>query len=276
MQDMEKLIITAAITGSRTPKEKSPYIPITPEEIANSAIEAVKAGAAIVHIHVRDLNTKLGTQDKKLYQQVLDKIYSEVNPVVCLTTSGIPGKNLGYEERFIPLQFRTELASFDAGSINVNDGVFLNPPDFLKQLALKMKEYNVKPELEVFDTGMIEYCKYLANEGLLKEPLHFQFVLGVRGGASANLKTLLHMVEIIPEDSTWSVIGIGKGQLPMVMAGMILGGHVRVGLEDNIYYTKGRLAKSNAELVERVVRIACEYGREIASPEEARKILSIN
>ena len=273
---MEKLIITAAVTGSRTPKEKSPYIPITPEEIAASAIEAVKAGAAIVHIHVRDLNTKLGTQDKKLYQQVLDKIYSEVNPVVCLTTSGIPGKNLGYEERFIPLQFRTELASFDAGSINVNDGVFLNPPDFLKQLSLKMKEFGVKPELEVFDTGMIEYCKYLAKEDFLEEPLHFQFVLGVRGGAQADIKTLLHMVELLPENSTWSVIGIGKGQLPMVMAGMILGGHVRVGLEDNIYYSKGRLAKSNAELVERVVRIAGEYGREIASPDEARKILSIN
>jgi 3-keto-5-aminohexanoate cleavage enzyme len=273
---MEKLIITAAVTGSRTPKEKSPYIPITPEEIATSAIEAVKAGAAIVHIHVRDLNTKLGTQDKKLYQQVLDKIYSEVNPVVCLTTSGIPGKNLGYEERFIPLQFRTELASFDAGSINVNDGVFLNPPDFLKQLSLKMKEFGVKPELEVFDTGMIEYCKYLAKEGFLEKPLHFQFVLGVRGGAQADIKTLLHMVELLPENSTWSVIGIGKGQLPMVMAGMILGGHVRVGLEDNIYYSKGRLAKSNAELVERVVRIAGEYGREIASPDEARKILSIN
>jgi len=273
---MDKLIITAAITGSRTPKEKSPYIPVTPEEIAISAIEAVKAGASIVHIHVRDLETKLGTQDKELYEHVLDKLYSEVDPVVCLTTSGIPGRNLGYEDRFIPLQFKTELASFDAGSINVNNGVFLNSPDFLKQLSLKMKEFGVKPELEVFDTGMIEYCKYLLKENLLDEPLHFQFVLGVRGGASATLKTLLHMVEILPPKSTWSVIGIGKGQLPMVMAGMILGGHVRVGLEDNIYYTKGQLAKSNAELVERVVRIANEYGREIAIPDEARKILSIS
>ncbi len=272
---MEKVIITAAITGSRTPKEKSPYIPITPKEIADSAIEAVNAGAAIVHIHVRDLKTKLGTQDKDLYKEVLDRLYSKVNPVVCLTTSGIPGKNLGYEERFIPLQFKTELASFDAGSINVNEGVFLNPPDFLKKLALKMKEYEVKPELEVFDTGMIEYCKYLMNEGYLEKPLHFQFVLGVRGGASANAKTLLHMVELLPENSTWSVIGIGKGQLPMVMMGLVLGGHVRVGLEDNIYYTKGRLAKSNAELVERVVRIAKEYGREVATPDDARKILSL-
>ncbi len=272
---MEKVIITAAITGSRTPKEKSPYIPITPQEIADSAIDAVNAGAAIVHIHVRDLQTKLGTQDAQLYREVLDKIYSKVNPVVCLTTSGIPGKNLGYEERFIPLQFKPELASFDAGSINVNDGVFLNPPDFLKQLALKMKEAGVKPELEVFDTGMIEYCKYLMNEGFLERPLHFQFVLGVRGGAAASAKTLLHMVELIPEDSTWSVIGIGKGQLPMVMMGLVLGGHVRVGLEDNIYYSKGRLAKSNAELVERVVRIAKEFGREVASPDDARNILSI-
>jgi 3-keto-5-aminohexanoate cleavage enzyme len=272
---MGKVIITAAITGSRTPREKSPYIPISPREIADSAIEAVNAGASIVHIHVRDLNTKLGTQDAELYNEVLDRLYSKVNPVVCLTTSGIPGKNLGYEERFIPLQFKPELASFDAGSINVNDGIFLNPPDFLKQLAVKMKEYNVKPELEIFDTGMIEYCKYLMSEGYLESPLHFQFVLGVRGGASATPKTLLHMVELLPEDATWSVIGIGKGQLPMVMMGLVLGGHVRVGLEDNIYYSKGRLAKSNAELVERVVRIAREYGREIATPEDAREILSL-
>ncbi len=272
---MEKVIITAAITGSRTPKEKSPYIPITPEEIAESAIEAVNSGAAIVHIHVRDLETKLGTQDAHLYKEVLDKIYSRVNPVVCLTTSGIPGKNLGYEERFIPLQFKPELASFDAGSINVNDGVFLNPPDFLKLLAQKMKEAGVKPELEVFDSGMIEYCKFLAKEGYLDTPLHFQFVLGVRGGAPATPETLIHMINMLPEDSTWSVIGIGKGQLPMVMMGLVLGGHVRVGLEDNIYYSRGKLAKSNAELVERVVRIAKEYGREIASPDDARKILKI-
>ena len=272
---MEKLIITAAITGSRTPKEKSPYIPITPEEIADSAIEAVKSGASVVHIHVRDLDTKLGTQDAELYKKVLDKLYSEVNPVVSLTTSGIPGRNLGYEDRFIPLQFKTELASFDAGSINVNDGVFLNPPDFLEQLALKMKEAGVKPELEVFDTGMIEYCKILAYRGLLEYPLHFQFVLGVKGGAAATPKTLLHMTELLPQDSTWSVIGIGKGELPMVMMGILLGGHVRVGLEDNIYFSKGRLAKSNAELVSRVVRIANEYGREIATPDEAREILKI-
>ena len=272
---MEKLIITAAITGSRTPKEKSPYIPITPEEIADSAIEAVKAGASIVHIHVRDLETKLGTQDAELYKKVLDKLYSEVNPIVSLTTSGIPGRNLGYEDRFIPLQFKTELASYDAGSINVNDGVFLNPPDFLEKLALKMKEVGVKPELEAFDTGMIEYCKILAERGLLEYPLHFQFVLGVKGGASATPKALLYMTELLPEDSTWSVIGIGKGELPMVMMGILLGGHVRVGLEDNIYYSRGRLAKSNAELVSRVVRIANEYGREIATPDEAREILKI-
>ena len=272
---MEKLIITAAITGSRTPKEKSPYIPITPEEIATSAIDAVNAGAAVVHIHVRDLNTKLGTQDRGLYKEVIDRIYKEVNPVLCLTTSGIPGKNLSYEERFIPLQFKPELASFDAGSINVNNGVFLNPPEFLEQLALKMKEHGVKPELEVFDTGMIEYCKYLEEKGILEKPLRFQFVLGVRGGAPATAESLLHMVHMLPENSTWSVIGIGKGQLPMVLMGMVLGGHVRVGLEDNIYYSKGRLATSNAELVERVIRISKEFGRDIATPDEARKILNI-
>ncbi len=273
---MEPLIITAAVTGSRTPREKCPHIPILPDEIADAAVEAVRAGAAVVHIHVRDPETGVGTQDEGLYRRVLDRIAAAgVDPVICLTTSGIPGRNLAYEARFIPLRFRPELASFDAGSLNVGDGVFLNPPEFLRDLARRMAEVGTKPELEIFDTGMIGNCLRLRDEGLLEPPLHFQFVLGAPGGAPATPKALLHMVESIPPGSTWSSIGIGRGHLPIMLTTLALGGHVRVGLEDNIYYRRGVLARSNAQLVERVVRLAQEIGRPVATPDEARRILSL-
>jgi len=272
---VSKLIITCAITGSRIQKNETPYIPITPEEIAESAIGAVKAGASVIHIHVRDPHTHIGTQDRKLYERVLTLLRKEVDPVVCLSTSGVPGKNLDYQKRLIPLELKTEMVSFDAGSMNFGEAVFLNPPDFLELLAQKAKEYDVKLELECFHTGMISASLEMMKTGLIEKPLHFQFVLGVRGGAPATVPSLLSMVQMIPEDATWSVIGIGKSQLAMTMAGMVLEGHVRVGLEDNIYYSKGRLAKSNAELVERIVRIAGEYGRDIATPDEARQILGL-
>ncbi len=273
---MEPLIITAAVTGSRTPREKCPHIPILPEEIAEAAIEAARAGASVVHIHVRDPETGLGTQDEGLYARVLERIEaSDVDPVLCLTTSGIPGRNLAYEARFIPLRFRPELASFDAGSLNVGDGVFLNPPEFLEDLARRMRESGTKPELEIFDTGMIGNCLRLRDRGLIDPPLHFQFVLGAPGGAPATPKVLVHMVESIPEGSTWSSIGVGAGHIPVMLTTLALGGHVRVGLEDNIYYHKGVLARSNAQLVERVVRLAGEIGRPVAGPDEARRILSL-
>ena len=148
-------------------------------------------------------------------------------------------------------------------------------PEFLDALARETLAKGIKPELEVFEAGMVYTCIRYLEKGLLKSPLHFQFVLGTQGGMPATAKSLLHLTEIIPQDSTWSVIGIGAGQLPMAMMGMVMGGHVRVGLEDNIYYSKGVLAKSNAELVERVVRIAKEFGREVATPSEARKILNL-
>ncbi|MCX8116784.1 MAG: 3-keto-5-aminohexanoate cleavage protein [Desulfobacterota bacterium] len=272
---MEKLIISVGITGSRITREQTPYIPILPEEIARSGIEAWRAGASILHVHVRDPKTGLGTQDYHLFKEVVDRIRGETDAVLCLTTSGIPGRNLDYEERLTPLALQPELVSFDAGSINMRDLVFLNPPDFLERLARETLAKGIKPELEVFEAGMVETCIRLMEKGLLKAPLHFQFVLGVIGGMSATAKSLLHLSEIIPKGSTWSVIGIGQAQLPMAMMAMAMGGHVRVGLEDNIYYSKGRLARSNAELVERVVRISKEFGREIATPSEARILLGL-
>lgn len=272
---MEKLIITVGITGSRITRQQTPYIPILPEEIAQSGIEAWRAGASVLHIHVRDPKTGLGAQDLSVFKEVVDRIRSETDVILCLTTSGIPGRNLEFRERLVPLSLNPELVSFDAGSINMRENVFLNPPEFLELLAKETLAKGIKPELEVFEVGMVETCIRYLEKGFLKPPLHFQFVLGVVGGMRATAKSLLHLSEIVPVGSTWSVIGIGPGQLPMAMIAMTMGGHVRVGLEDNIFYSRGVLAKTNAELVERIVRISKEFGREVATPDEARKILSL-
>jgi 3-keto-5-aminohexanoate cleavage enzyme len=253
----KKLIITAAITGSRITRDTAPYIPYTPEEIVQSSIECWNAGASIVHIHVRDPKTGLGTQDLELFRQVVTPLREKTDLVLCLTTSGIGGRNLPIEDRLVPLELKPELASFDAGSINLGGGVFSNPPEFLDAAAEMMKAKGVKPEIEIFDGGMIVTALRMRNEGKLEDPLHF------------------HLYEQIPENATWSVIGIGKGHLPMSMMGLIMDGHIRVGMEDNIYYTRGVLAKTNAQFVDRIVRIAHEYGRDIANPDETRMILGL-
>lgn len=272
---MEKLIISVGITGSRITRQQTPYIPITPEEIARSGIEAWKAGASVLHIHVRNPKTGLGTQNVYLFKEVVERIRGETDAILCLTTSGIPGQNLPISERLQPLSLNPELVSFDAGSVNMGENVFINSPEFLEALAKETLERKIKPELEVFEVGMAYTCLRYLEKGFITPPLHFQFVLGTPGGMPATAKSLLHLSEIIPQDSTWSVIGIGPGQLPMAMIAMSTGGHVRIGLEDNIYYSKGVLAKTNAELVERVVRIAKEFGREIAKPTETRNILNL-
>ena len=272
---MDKLIITAAITGSRITRETTPYIPITPEEIIQSAVACRKAGASVVHIHVRDPDTGLGTQNPKLFRQVVDALREKTDLILCLTTSGIPGRNLPIEERLAPLELKPELASFDAGSINLGGSVFINTPEFLENAAKKMRDLGVKPELEIFDLGMLITCLEMMNRGALDEPLHFQFVLGTPWGAPATPKTLVHLHEYIPKNSTWSVIGIGRGHLPMSLMALVMGGHIRVGMEDNIYYSKGVLAETNSQFVERIVKIAREYGRDIATPADARKILKL-
>jgi 3-keto-5-aminohexanoate cleavage enzyme len=272
---LAKLIIACGVTGSRIQKADTPFIPITPEEIAASAIEAVRAGASAIHIHVRDAITHIGTQDKDLYESVLARLKEEVDPIICLSTSGVPGKNIAYHKRLIPLELRPHMVSFDAGSMNFGNDLFLNPPDFLDLLAKNAREFEVKLELECFHPGMVHTCIQMMEAGLIERPMHFQFVLGVRGGAPATVKSLITMVEMIPEDSTWSVIGIGKAQLTMGIHALLMGGHVRVGLEDNIYYRKGELA-TNARLVKRIVNLSRDLGREVATPEEAREILSLS
>ena len=272
---VDKLMITAAVTGSRNTKNVSPYIPVTPEEIAQSCIECWRAGAAIVHIHVRDLETGLGTQNYDLYKRVVEPVREQTDLILSLTTSGIAGRNLPFEERLIPLAFRPELASFDAGSINLGGGVFSNPPDFLEVAAAKMKETGVKPEIEVFDLGMAVTAINMNKQNKIDAPMYFQFVMGTPWGVPGTPKALLHLVEHLPEKSIWSVIGIGKTHLPMSMMSLLMGGHIRVGLEDNVYYEHGVLAKNNAVFVERIVRIAKDYGREVATPAEARQILGV-
>lgn len=272
---MDKVIITAAVTGSRNMRDIAPYIPYTPEEITQSCIECWNAGASIAHIHVRDPKTGLGVQDLELFRQVVNPLKEKTDLILSLTTSGIAARNLPIEARLIPLELKPELASFDAGSINLGGGVFSNPPEFLDLLAKMMKKEGVKPELEIFDLGMIITTLRMRDEGKLEDPLHFQFVLGTPWGAPATPKTLLFLYEHIPENATWSVIGIGKGHLPISMMGLIMGGHIRVGMEDNIYYNRGEIAKTNAQFVERIVSIAREYGREVASPSEARAILGL-
>ena len=273
---MSKIIITAALTGSRIMRDKAPSIPITAEEITQSAIEAWKAGAAIVHIHVRDPETGLGTQDLDQYKRVVEPLREKTDLVLCLTTSGIPGRNLPIDERLAPLQLQPELASFDAGSINLGSGVFANPPEFLQEAAQRMRAYGVKPELEVFDLGMIMTCLQLRREDYLHDPMHFQFVLGTPWGAPATAKAYLHFLDHIPEGATWSTIGIGRGSLPMTTLSMITGGHIRVGMEDNLYLRRGVLATSNAELVTQVRGIVEAYGNEAATPAEARQMLHLN
>lgn len=270
-----KLIITAAITGSRNMRDLSPHIPYTPEEIVASSLECWRSGASIVHIHVRDPQTGLGSQELELFRRVVEPLREQTDLVLCLTTSGIAGRNLPYTDRLAPLDLKPELASFDAGSINLGGGVFSNPPDFLDQAAEAMLQKGVKPEIEVFDSGMIVTAVRMRGQGRLADPLHFQFVLGTPWGAPAEPKTLLHLLDMLPPGATWSIIGIGKNHLPMSVMAMAMQGHIRVGLEDNIYYSRGVLAESNAQFVERIAALAREYGRPVASPDEARAILGL-
>lgn len=265
-------IISVAITGSGTTLAQNPNLPCTPEQIATSAIESWNAGAAIAHIHVREADGT-PTHNMDYYREIVERVTAESDIVLNLTTGGFTG--LEPHKRLETLTLEPELGSFDAGSMNFGEGVFLNPPSFLREMAASFHEYNVRPELECFDVGMIYNCLGLIQEGAIEGPLWWQFVLGVKGGAPATPKVLLHMVELLPPDSQWSAIGLGRGQLPMNTMAIILGGHVRTGMEDNVYYRRGELATGNAQLVERCARLTRELGREVASPADARRQLKL-
>jgi len=271
---LDKLIISAALTGSRTSRAQTPYVPITEEEIAQQAVECWRAGAAIVHIHVRDQQGRVSC-DAWRYQKVTDLVRAAGSDVIMNWSTGGGAGIVTDDDRTAPVRNAPEVASFDCGSTNFGDGVFINSPAFLDNLAREMNEHLVTPEIEIFDSGMVENARQLIADGLLQPPYWFQFVLGLRGGAPATARELTHLVDSLPPDSRWSVCAIGRNQLPMNVMAIAMGGHARTGLEDNIYYGYRQLAISNAQLVERIARLAEELGRPIARPDEAREIIGV-
>lgn len=275
MSDLSnKVVLTVATTGAWPKKENTPYVPLTPVEIADEIVACCEAGASVAHIHVRDDEGNASMSYEK-FEEVVRLVRERCDIVINLTTSG--GIGLTDEVRMKPfMELRPELASYDCGSMNwQNSCVFENSPQFLEKLGLAMQECDVKPEIEVFDAGMVYNALYLLKKGVLKAPLHFQFVLGAAGGMTATVENLVFLKSLIPKDCTWGALGIGKGHLPIMYTALALGGQVRVGMEDNIMYGKGQLAKSNVEFVERTKRIVAELGKEIATPDEARAILGL-
>lgn len=269
---MEKLIITVALVGAEVTRQQTPYLPLSPREIADEAKKVHKAGASIVHLHMRD---KFGnpSQDKALFAEAISYIQAETDLIIQVSTGGAVG--MSAEDRVQPVTLAPEMASLSTGSVNFGDEVFSNPSPMVREFARTCLILHVKPEVEVFEAGMIQNALTLAKQGLLQQPLHFNFVLGVPGGLPATAKNLLFLLDLIPSNSTWTVSGIGRHQLSMNTLGILLGGHVRTGFEDNIYYSKGVLSEGNAPLVTRLVHLAETLDRSIATPLEARKILGI-
>lgn len=244
---MEKLIITVATTGDFATKDHTPYLPTTPQEIADSIYESWQAGAAIAHIHVRD-EEGIPTLDLEKYQEVRRLLEEkDCDIIINYTTAG--GELNDVTKRFPVVALQPEIASYDAGSFNIGPNVFIHTHEMLEQLAEKMLEHDVKPELEVFDVGMIANALRIAKQGLIKPPFFFQFVLGAQGGIPATPENLMFMKNSIPEGANWSAIGASKDQLMINTMTILLGGHVRVGMEDAVYFNKGELATSNAQFV---------------------------
>ncbi|MGI1690887.1 3-keto-5-aminohexanoate cleavage protein [Thermoanaerobacter uzonensis] len=271
---MEKLIITAAICGAEVTKEHNPNVPYTIEEIAREAYATYNAGASIIHLHVR-YDDGTPTQDKKRFREAIEAIKAKCPDVIIQPSTG-GAVGMTSEERLQPIYLNPEMASLDCGTLNFGgDEIFVNTENMIIEFALKMNEVGVKPELEVFDKGMIDTALRLHKKGYIKTPMHFNFVMGVTGGISGEIRDFLFLKESIPEDSTFTATGIGRYEFSVATMAILTGGHVRVGFEDNVYISKGVLARSNGELVEKVVRIARELGREIATPQEARKILRL-
>lgn len=269
---MDKLIITAALTGAEVSREQQPALPLTPDEIARAAEECAAAGASIVHVHARRPDGT-PTQDKAIYAEIIDKVRARCNVIVQVSTGGAVGMTAA--ERLAPVELRPEMATLSMGSVNFGDDVFLNPPADMAAFLAAMKEFRVKPEFEIFDAGMLHSLQRWLKKGLVEAPLHLDFVLGVPGAMAGMPESLMFLRSQLPPDATWTVAGIGAAQLPLAAIAIALGGHVRVGFEDNIWYRKGELAASNAQLVERIARIARELDRPLATPDEARDMLGI-
>ncbi|MBI3544777.1 MAG: 3-keto-5-aminohexanoate cleavage protein [Deltaproteobacteria bacterium] len=270
---MEKLIIACAITGAETTKEQNPALPTTPDEQAQAAYDCWKAGASLIHLHVRDDGGK-PSQSVDRFRDAIEKIRKKCPVIVQISTGGAVGEKI--ENRAAPLSLKPEMASLNTGSINFGDEVFLNLPKDVEFLARRMKELAIRPEIEVYDYGMLEYSLKIMGKGIIPNPSHFQFVLGTGHGISGEARNLCRMADALPEGCTWTAAGIGRYQLPVAAQSIVMGGHVRVGLEDNVYWSKGVLAKSNAQLVERVAQLAQTLQRPVANVDEAKKILCLS
>jgi len=271
---MEKLIITAAICGAEVMKEHNPAVPYTVEECVREAKSAYEAGASIIHLHVR-YNDGTPTQDKKRFEEIINAIKTACPDVIIQPSTG-GAVGMSNDERLQPTELKPEMATLDCGTLNFGgDDVFMNTENTIKYFGERMINLGIKPELEVFDKSMIDMALRLNKNGYIKNPMHFDFVMGVNGGISGEIRDFTFMRGSIPSDATYTVAGVGRYEFPLAMLAILDGGHVRVGFEDNVYLSKGVLAKSNGELVEKVVSLAKEFGREIATPADARRILSI-
>jgi uncharacterized protein (DUF849 family) len=289
-----KIIITCAVTGSGDTVGKSPHVPVTPEQIANSALEAASAGAAVVHCHVRDLKTGKGTRQVDLYAEVMERIRAKNSTVIINLTAGMGGDLVvgdgetpmtwgagtdlvGPVERLLHIEkLRPEICTLDCGSLNFGDGqsIMVQTPTQLRQMAALIKSYGVKPEMEIFDSGNLWFAKQLCAEGLIDEAPLFQLCLGIPWGAPFDSETMAYQKAQLPKNAIWAAFGIGRNEFPAVAQAVLLGGHVRVGLEDNLYLERGVLA-TNGSLVDKAVKVVEILGTSVASPDEARAILHL-
>ncbi|MBR2831432.1 MAG: 3-keto-5-aminohexanoate cleavage protein [Oscillospiraceae bacterium] len=275
-----KTIITAAVTGAWPKKENNPNVPLTPAEISEDVYDCWLGGAAVAHLHMRD-DEGNGTMSKDKFAETVHLLrtnHPDCDVILNMTTSG--DLNATEETRQLHLkELRPEMASYDCGSMNwMNSALFINSPQFLEELGLHMQEWGVKPEIEAFDPGMIANAAYYLKKGVLKAPLHFQFCMGCANGIPGSMKNLLFMKETMDAlcpGSTWSCFGVGRSAMEMLYGAVALGGHIRVGMEDNVLYAKGQPASSNRQFVERAARVVREYGGEVATSAEAREILGL-
>lgn len=272
---MDKLIITCAPVGAEVMKRDNPNVPYGPEEIAMAAIEAVRAGASVIHLHMRE-DDGSPSQSPTKFAECIRHILDEVDCIIQISSGG--AVTATEDERLLPVRELIpppEMASLTMGTVNFGDDVFWNSPKLIRTFAAEFKKRGIKPELEIFESGHLTTAIRLIREGVLEGPQHFDFVLGVPGAMAGTPQNLMHLVQALPPGHTWTVAGIGAAELTLGIMAIALGGHVRVGFEDNVYYRKGELARSNAQLVERMARIGKEAGRPAATPAEARELLGM-
>jgi len=270
---MQPVMITAAMVGAEVTKAQQSYLATTPQVIIQAAIQCSEAGAAIIHIHVRDAEGN-ATQDGDLFREVVEGIRARCDVITQVSTGGAVG--MSADERLQSIECRPDMATLTTGTVNFGKGVFINNQELVETFASRLRTYGIVPEIEIFDVGMLDEAMRLRSMGLISDPIHFDFVMGVPGAIGADPAHLLHMLHCLPAGSTWSIAGIGRHQLTLGVIALAMGGHVRVGFEDNIYYRKGQLARSNAELVARIARIAHEIDRPVATPAQAREILQLD